>query len=86
MEYWAGEIFELALSFLLGIKITEVFETFPHFHISILKVHAFSGFGYLQALLTQGARAVHCHTISYLLHRAASSRRRLDAWKGTRVM
>lgn len=36
--------------------ISEVFETFPHFHIFILKVEAFSGFGYLQALLTQGCQ------------------------------
>lgn len=62
--------------------ITEVFETFPNFHISILKVDATSEFGHLQALLTQGARAVHCHTISYLPRRAASSRRRSDVWKG----
>lgn len=46
--------------------ISEVFETFPHFYISILKVGASSGFGYLQALFTQGARAVHCKTMHLL--------------------
>lgn len=67
------------------LLISDVFETFPHFLFSILKVDASSGFGYLQVLLTQGARAVHCNTISYLQHRAASSRRRAGAWKGTGV-
>lgn len=67
------------------LLISDVFETFPHFLFSILKVDTSSGFGYLQVLLTQGARAVHCNTISYLQHRAASSRRRAGAWKGTGV-
>lgn len=82
-----GVLVEFVLSFLREQRplISEVFETFAHFHISILKIDASSGFGYLQALLTQGARAVHCNTISYLLHRAASGRRRAGAWKGIGV-
>lgn len=48
---------EVTLEFSSGeqrLLISEVFETFPCFHTS--------GIGYLQALLTQGARAVHCNT------------------------
>lgn len=58
--------------------IPEVFETFSLFHISILKVDASSGFGYLWALLPAGASrdiATPCPAPT----QSCSSRRRAGA-------
>lgn len=54
--------------------IPEVSGTFSFFHISIFKVDASSGFGYLWTLLAAGASAVHCNTMFCFPQRAVPAR------------